>query len=129
MGSIVTDIKILVVHKNTKVSDLIEKALNDAGFADIDTSSDAGNALDKMHAERYDLVMMDCVEYLAGLNFLKIVREDVDLKDIKCMMMFVDMDRNLFVGALEAGADAYIHMPYDPVRLKKAIDKIFNKVP
>ena len=125
MGSI----KILVVHKNTKVSDLIEKALNDAGFADIDTSSDAGNALYKMRAERYDLVMMDCIEYLAGLNFLKLVREDVDLKDIKCMMMFVDMDRNLFVGALEAGADAYIHMPYDPVRLKKAIDKIFNTVP
>ena len=122
MGSI----KILVVHKNTKVSDLIEKALNDAGFADIDTSSDAGNALYKMRAERYDLVMMDCIEYLAGLNFLKLVREDVDLKDIKCMMMFVDMDRNLFVGALEAGADAYIHMPYDPVRLKKAIDKIFS---
>jgi DNA-binding response OmpR family regulator len=121
-----SDIKILVVHKNTKVADLIEKALNDAGFADIDTSSDAGNALDKMRAERYDLVMMDCIEYLAGLNFLKIVREDVDLKDIKCMMMFVDMDRNLFVGALEAGADAYIHMPYDPVRLKKAIDKIFS---
>ena len=117
------------MHKNTKVSDLIEKALNDAGFADIDTSSDAGNALYKMRAERYDLVMMDCIEYLAGLNFLKIVREDVDLKDIKCMMMFVDMDRNLFVGALEAGADAYIHMPYDPVRLKKAIDKIFNMVP
>ena len=121
-----SDIKILVVHKNTKVADLIEKALNDAGFADIDTSSDAGNALDKMRAERYDLVMMDCIEYLAGLNFLKIVREDVDLKDIKCMMMFVDMDRNLFVGALQAGADAYIHMPYDPVRLKKAIDKIFS---
>jgi len=121
-----SDIKILVVHKNTKVADLIEKALNDAGFADIDTSSDAGNTLDKMRAERYDLVMMDCIEYLAGLNFLKIVREDVDLKDIKCMMMFVDMDRNLFVGALEAGADAYIHMPYDPVRLKKAIDKIFS---
>ena len=124
-----SDIKILVVHKNTKVADLIEKALNDAGFADIDTSSDAGNALYKMRAERYDLVMMDCIEYLAGLNFLKLVREDVDLKDIKCMMMFVDMDRNLFVGALEAGADAYIHMPYDPVRLKKAIDKIFNTVP
>ena len=124
------DIKILVVHNNTKVSDIIEKALNDAGFADIDTSSDANSAISMMADKDYDLVMSNYnMEYISGLYFLKMIREDDRLKHIKFMMMFVDMNRDLFVGALDAGADAYIHMPYDPVRLKKSIDNIFNMVP
>ena len=125
-----SDIKILVVHNNTKVSDIIEKALNDAGFADIDTSSDANSAISMMADKDYDLVMSNYnMEYISGLYFLKMIREDDRLKHIKFMMMFVDMNRDLFVGALDAGADAYIHMPYDPVRLKKSIDNIFNMVP
>ena len=124
------DIKIIVVHDNTKVLDLIEKTLNDAGFADIDTAIDANSAISMMADKNYDLIMSSYnMEYISGLYFLKMIREHDSLKHIKFMMMFVDMDRNLFVGALEAGADAYIHMPYDPVRLKKAIDKIFNMVP
>jgi DNA-binding NtrC family response regulator len=69
------------------------------------------------------------MEYISGLYFLKMIREHDGLKHIKFMMMFVDMNRDLFVGAIDAGADAYIHMPYDPVRLKKSIDNIFDTVP
>ena len=125
-----SDIKILVVHNNTKVSDLIKKALNDAGFSDIDTSIDANSGISMMADKNYDLVMSNYnMEYISGLYFLKMIREDDRLKHIKFMMMFVDMNRDLFVGAIDAGADAYIHMPYDPVRLKKSIDNIFDAVP
>lgn len=125
-----SDIKIIVVHNNTKVLDLIEKTLNDAGFADIDTASDANSAISMMADKDYDLVMSSYnMEYISGLYFLKMIREHDGLKHIKFIMMFVDMNRDLFVGAIDAGADAYIHMPYDPVRLKKSIDNIFDTVP
>jgi two-component system chemotaxis response regulator CheY len=117
---------IIVVHNNQNILEIIKTALNDAGYDNVVLSLNVNDAFSKMKETNFDLVMANYnMEYISGLYFLKMIRGDDKFKTIKFIMMFVDLNRDLFMNSIEEGADAFIHKPYDSERLKKVIDSIF----
>jgi CheY-like chemotaxis protein len=94
-------------------------------YAQIDQAPDGQVALERMRADRYDLVLADVrMPNVDGLEFVRRVRQE--LEDSKTPIILVstlateeDVRRGLAVGAT-----AYIAKPLSPYRIKIMIEHL-----
>jgi DNA-binding response OmpR family regulator len=117
--------KILLVEDDTTMLTLLQTLLQMEGFEVVLASEDElEKIISEIHQEKPTLAMIDVhLRYISGLEILKRIRQDVELKEI-CVLMSSGMD----VGdkCLEEGADGFILKPYMPDELIKKIHKIVD---
>jgi DNA-binding response OmpR family regulator len=117
--------KILLVEDDTTMLTLLQTLLQMEGFEVVLASEDElEKIISEIRQEKPTLAMIDVhLRYISGLEILKRIRQDVELKEI-CVLMSSGMD----VGdkCLEEGADGFILKPYMPDELIKKIHKIVD---
>jgi CheY-like chemotaxis protein len=112
--------KILVVEDDATMISLLQTLLQMEGFQVV--TADQGNQegiLAAIEREKPALTLVDVhLRQVSGLDILKAVRQDQELKDIKIIMSSgMDFSAECF----EAGADNFILKPYMPDELIKMI--------
>jgi len=119
--------KILFVEDDVSFYNLCAMELKINGFNVIHVS-DGSLAVERIRAEKPDLVLLDIVlPGMNGLDILKEMKEDIDLKNIKTAMLTnFGMDENVNK-AIELGADEYF-MKYNIVlsELPNKINTMFK---
>ena len=83
---------VLVVDDYSTMVRIIRNLLRQLGFADVDDASDGLQAIAKMHAKRYGLVISDWnMEPMTGFDLLRQVRADPDLGETPFIMITAEI--------------------------------------
>lgn len=123
-----TKMKILTVDDFSTMRRIIKNLLRQLGYTNIVEAEDGMSALAQLSQGKVDLVISDWnMPNMDGLELLKAIRGDENLKDIPVLMVTAEAVEEKVVDALKAGVNNYIVKPFTAETLKEKIDKIFTK--
>ena len=112
--------KVLIVDDDRTMVSLLKILLEMDGF-DVANISMGGQLIEKVRAEKPDLVLLDIfLSDADGKEVLAELRNTTDLADLR-VVMTSGMD--LADQCMEAGADAFLLKPYTPEQLMKTIQQ------
>ncbi len=123
-------IKVLVVDDFPTMRRIVKNLLKQLGFENIDEAEDGAQALGKLKAGGYGLVVSDWnMPVMEGIDLLKHVREDETLKTIPFLMVTAEAEKDKVITAIKAGVDNYVVKPFTAEILKEKLEKIADKKP
>lgn len=122
-----TNIKILVVDDFATMRKIIKNILTQLGFKDIVEADDGSTALEILKKQKVDLIISDWnMPKMPGIELLKAVRSDENLKDIKFIMVTAEAQKENVVEAIKHGVNQYVVKPFTPETLKEKLEKVFG---
>jgi len=118
--------KILVADDNANIRKVVKMGFESLGYTVI-TAEDGRVALEKIRAERPDLVILDVMmPEKSGYDVCAEMKGDAELRLTPVVMLTAkNLEEDQYWGR-ELGADEYITKPYDPEELENAVEKIFT---
>jgi two-component system chemotaxis response regulator CheY len=121
--------KILVVDDFSTMRRIIKNLLRDLGFANTDEADDGNTALPMLQTGKYDFLVTDWnMPGMTGIELLRHVRADENLKTLPVLMVTAEAKRDQIVAAAQAGVNGYVVKPFTAAVLKEKIDKIFERI-
>jgi two-component system chemotaxis response regulator CheY len=122
-----TNIKILIVDDFATMRKIIKNILLQLGFKDILEADDGTTALELLKKQKVDLIISDWnMPKMPGIELLKTVRKNEDLKDIKFIMVTAEAQKESVVEAIKHGVNQYVIKPFTPETLKEKLEKVFG---
>jgi two-component system chemotaxis response regulator CheY len=119
--------KVLVVDDYSTMRRIIRNLLTQIGYTEIDEASDGGDALQKLRAVHYGLVISDWnMEPMTGYDLLKQVRADDKLKTTPFIMVTAESKTDNVIAAKKAGVDNYIVKPFNAATLQQKINSVLT---
>ena len=120
------DLKILVVDEFSVTRTIVINHLSKLGFSNTVVAEDGFSALTRLKSSLFDLVVTDCsISGMSGLDLLKQIRADSDLKHIPVLMITSEDLQGNIINAIKAGLNDYIVRPFEEHIFKKKLEKIF----
>jgi two-component system chemotaxis response regulator CheY len=122
-----TGMPVLVVDDYKTMIRIIRNLLKQLGFEDVDEAADGAEALTKMKARKYGLVISDWnMEPMTGYELLKEVRSDAGLAKTPFIMVTAESKTENVIAAKKAGVNNYIVKPFNAQTLKGKIEAVFT---
>ena len=122
-----TDMKILIVDDFAATRKIIFNTFAELGFNNTDEEDDGFSALVRLKSALFDLVVIDWkMSKMSGMELLKQIRADPNLKHIPVLMVSEDGLQENIVAATKAGLNAYIIRPFEVKTFAEKLEKIFN---
>jgi len=119
--------RILVVDDNAGNRDMLSRRLEREGYY-IETAEDGRQALSKLEAAPFDLVLLDIVmPELDGFAVLQTIRADPRWKEVAVIMISALDEIKNVVRCIEIGAEDYLPKPFDQVLLRARIGAILDR--
>ena len=104
---------------------IIRNLLKQLEFNNVDEAVDGQEALAKLRAGNFGLVISDLnMVPMTGLDLLKEVRADQRLKDMPFVMITAESKTENVVAAKQAGVSNYIVKPFNAETLREKIEKV-----
>ena len=121
-----TSINILIVDDFATMRRIIKGVLKQLGFSNLVEAVDGENALEELRKGKIDLIVSDWnMPNMTGLELLKIVRADKNLKNIPFLMVTAEGQKESVLKAVQAGVSNYIVKPFTPETFNAKLQKIF----
>jgi len=118
--------RILVVDDDPQIRRVMRTTLTASGY-EVSDARRGEEALEKIRAGRYDLVLLDMnMPGLGGLEACRAMRSGSDLAIIMLTVRNTEQDK---VAALDAGADDYIVKPFSTPELLARIRAALRRAP
>ncbi len=122
-----TTMPILVVDDYKTMIRIIRNLLNQLGFTEVDDSVDGADALEKLRAKPYGLIIADWnMEPMSGYGLLKEVRSDQDMRKIPFIMVTAESKTENVIAAKNAGVSGYIVKPFNAATLKTKLQAVLG---
>ena len=122
------NLKFLVVDDFSTMRRIVRNLLKELGFANVDEAEDGVVALSKLRSTNFDFVVSDWnMPNMTGLDLLKEIRGDANLKHLPVLMITAEAKKENIVFAAQAGASGYIVKPFTAATLEEKLNKIFQK--
>ena len=120
------DLKILVVDNFSATRTIVINQLRKIGYSNTIEAEDGFSALASLKSAIFDLVVIDwSVSDMSGLDLLRQIREDCDLKKIPVLMTISEDLKVNIITAIKAGLNDYIIKPFEVNEFKQKLEKIF----
>lgn len=105
--------RLLVVDDEFASRTALSRRLERRGYT-VDSAEDAGEALDKLLRDRYDLVLLDqMMPGMSGLDLLRLLRATYSPAELPVIMVTAVDNNERIVEALEEGANDYVVKPVE----------------
>ena len=118
---------ILIVDDYNTMRRIVRNLLKQLGFENADEAADGTEAFAKMQAKSYGLVVSDWnMEPMTGLELLKLVRADAQLKATPFIMVTAESKPENVIIAKQAGVSNYIVKPFNAETLKTKMSSVFG---
>ncbi|MHB1231291.1 MAG: chemotaxis response regulator CheY [Burkholderiales bacterium] len=122
-----TNLKFLVVDDFSTMRRIVRNLLKELGFANVDEAEDGVAALSKLRSAHFDFVVSDWnMPNMTGLDLLKEIRADANLKHLPVLMVTAEAKKENIVSAAQSGASGYIVKPFTAATLEEKLNKIFQ---
>jgi two-component system, OmpR family, KDP operon response regulator KdpE len=121
--------RILVVDDDPQICRVMRVTLTAHGY-EVSDSPNGEEALEKLRAETYDLVLLDMnMPGMGGLEACRTIRQGRHGFELAIIMLTVRRTEKDKVDALNAGADDYITKPFSVSELLARIRAALRRVP
>jgi phosphate regulon transcriptional regulator PhoB len=119
--------KILTVDDEQDIIELLSYNLSREGF-EVTTAMDGEEALKKIRAKSFDLVILDLMmPGIQGMELCRILRNDPKTKYLPIIMLTAKTEEVDRILGLEMGADDYITKPFSPRELIARIKAVLRR--
>ena len=119
--------KVLIVDDYKTMLRIIRNLLKQIGFNNVDEATDGVEALSKLRAGTYGLVISDWnMAPMTGLELLQAVRAEARLKTLPFIMITAESKTENVVAAKQAGVSNYIVKPFNAETLQGKIEKVLT---
>ena len=123
------NIKFLVVDDFSTMRRILRNLLKELGYLNVDEAEDGNSALLKLRRDPFDFLITDWnMAGMDGLQLLKEVRIDANLRKLPVLMVTAEAKRENIIAAAQAGASGYIVKPFTAATLDEKMGKIFEKM-
>ncbi len=129
------DIKILIIDDFATMRKIIRTVLKDLGFTNLEEAADGSEAIEFLKTKGadsitgYKLILCDWnMPDITGLEVVKFVKTNKDLKDIPVIMVTSEATKEHIVEAIQAGVNDYIVKPFTGEILIQKIESTFKKL-
>ena len=121
------NMNILIVDDYKTMLRIIRNLLKQLGFNNIDEATDGSMALMKLREKKFDFIISDWnMEPMTGIQLLREVRADAQLKDIFFIMITAESKTENVVAAKQAGVNNYIVKPFNAATLKGKLTSVLG---
>lgn len=121
------DMTILAVDDFSTMRRIMRNMLRQLGYNNILEADDGVTALSTLKQEKIDFVISDWnMPQMTGLELLKAIRADDQLKNIPVLMVTAEALKENIVEAVKAGVNNYVVKPFTAETLKEKIEAIFS---
>ncbi len=121
------DMTVLIVDDYKTMLRIIRNLLRQLGFQNVEEATDGSQALQKMREGEFGLVISDWnMEPMTGLQLLKEVRSDDNLKTTPFIMITAESKTENVVAAKEAGVNNYIVKPFNAETLRAKMSSVLG---
>lgn len=118
--------KILLADDEEDIKTVIKLYLESKGY-DVVTSYDGLDTLDKVKAEKPDLILLDIMmPVINGFEVCKQLKADENTSHIPIVMLSAASHSDSVEQAIDAGAVDYIMKPFEPPRIEAILKKILG---
>jgi two-component system chemotaxis response regulator CheY len=101
--------------------------LKQIDFHNVEEASDGSEALEKLRAGNFGLVISDWnMAPMTGLQLLQEVRADARLKSMPFIMITAESKTENVIAAKQAGVSNYIVKPFNAETLQSKIEKVLH---
>jgi len=119
------NMNVLIVDDYKTMLRIIRNLLKQLEFDNVEEATDGSEALAKLRAGNFGLVISDWnMEPMTGLDLLKEVRADARLKHLPFIMITAKSKTENVVAAKAAGVSNYIVKPFNAETLREKIEKV-----
>ena len=119
--------RILIVDDGASMRNIMKKILKQIGYRNFMEAEDGSEALNVLRKELVDLVVLDWnMPQMTGIELLKIMRGDQELKGIPVLMVTAEAKKSNVLEAIHSGVNNYIVKPFTPGTMKEKIEHIFK---
>jgi CheY-like chemotaxis protein len=113
---------ILIVDDEEDVREVIALSLSNRGY-EIETAANGTDALARMRAKRFDLVLLDVMmPVVTGIEVCRLAKADPALADVPIVFLTAKGGGDALAEGLEAGALMYLQKPFTTEKLVRLID-------
>ena len=117
---------ILIVDDFATMRRILRNVLKQIGLTSIKEADDGKSALKELKKKKFDLVLCDWnMPEMSGIELLKAIRADDELKDIPFVMVTAESQRDNILEAVKAGANNYIVKPFTADTIGEKLKKVF----
>ena len=121
------NINVLIVDDSKTMLRIIRNLLKQLDFENVEEASDGQEALSKLRAGNFGLVISDWnMQPMTGLDLLKEVRADARLKSTPFIMITAESKTENVIAAKQAGVSNYIVKPFNAETLREKIAKVMQ---
>ena len=121
--------RFLIVDDFSTMRRILRNLLKELGFTNVDEAEDGQAALHKLRTSHFEFVVSDWnMPNMTGIELLKAVRADNNLKHLPFLMITAEAKRENIIEAATAGASGYIVKPFTAATLSEKLNKIFEKL-
>jgi len=122
------NMKILIVDDFSTMRRIIKNILRQLGFTNVQEADDGVTAWPKIQSEPFDLIVTDWnMPKMSGLELLKAIRSDENLKDLPVLMVTAEALKENIIEAVKAGVSNYIVKPFTAETMQEKLQKIFDE--
>ena len=122
-------INVMIVDDYKTMLRIIRNLLKQIEFNNVEEASDGAEALAKLRAGNFGLVISDWnMVPMTGLQLLQEVRADARLKSTPFIMITAESKTENVVAAKQAGVSNYIVKPFNAETLRDKIEKVLGHV-
>jgi two-component system phosphate regulon response regulator PhoB len=122
-----TGARVLIVDDDADIRDVVAAMLEAVGLNVVPVGS-AEEALDRVCAERFDLLVLDWnLPRMTGLELCRILRKDPDFSPLPVLFLTANASQQDMVEALASGGDDYVVKPFRAPELGARIFSLLRR--
>ena len=119
------NMRVLIVDDYNTMLRILRNLLRQLEFNNVEEASNGEEALSKLKAVPFDLVISDWnMTPMTGLDLLRSVRADANLRRMPFIMVTAESKTENVIAAKQAGVSNYIVKPFNAETLKDKIEKV-----
>ena len=121
---------VLIVDDSPLMRRFIKRVMKLAGFEDANylEASDGLEALERLRAERVDMILTDInMPRMSGEELLREVGNNGTLRIVPALVISTDATRDRVQRMLALGARGYITKPFSPEALREELDRVLGE--
>jgi len=122
------NMKVLIVDDFSTMRKIVRNIIKEIGFKNIIEADDGKSAVKELKKGKVDLILCDWnMPEMSGIDLLKTVRSDDELKDIPFVMITAEAQKDNILEAVKEGVSNYIVKPFTAETINEKLTKIFGR--
>jgi two-component system chemotaxis response regulator CheY len=121
-------LKILYVDDSPVILEMLEVALFNLGYTNVESAEDGIEALEKIQEDDFDLIITDInMPNMDGFELISNLRAKLDYVSVPILVLTTERSKEMKRRGLEVGATAWMVKPFTEEILNEVLEEMLER--